>query len=173
MQDMVGYIPKDLYDNFIANKALYDKAGKPYPMHYISIAGINYQIAYTDPYTIIGYSDNQNNQVETPAIVPTPAQIGQVFDGIIPASDIVPPVLTPIVYPSSQPAATPGVPYSPSNPYIVPAISTVSPATSLTVSPATSTVLPASTASSLTGGMAGVAMLVGAALLLGRKKKKK
>ena len=172
MQDMVGYIPKDLYDNFIANKALYDKAGKPYPMHYISIAGINYQIAYTDPYTIIGYSDNQNNQVETPAIVPTPAQIGQVFDGIIPASDIVPPVLTPIVYPSSQPAATPGVPYSPSNPYIAPATPTVSPATS-TVLPATSTVLPASTVSSLTGGMAGVAILVGAALLLGRKKKKK
>ena len=172
MQDMVGYIPKDLYDNFIANKALYDKAGKPYPMHYISIAGINYQIAYTDPYTIIGYSDNQNNQVETPAIVPTPAQISQYFDGIIPASDIVPPVLTPIVYPSSQPAATPGVPYSPSNPYIAPATPTVSPATS-TVLPATSTVLPASTVSSLTGGMAGVAILVGAALLLGRKKKKK
>jgi hypothetical protein len=158
----VGYIPKEEYDTFIENKDLYDKLGKAYPMHYVDLGGIVYQVSYTDPYTVIGYTAPDNTPVETPEVVATPEQVYKVIVGDTPASDYVPQTITPLIPSSGYVAPTPGVPYSPSNPSY-PGVTPTS------TTPAT----PDSTTTSVSGGMGAIALLVGAALLMGRKKTKR
>lgn len=60
-----GFIPKDLYNSFVKNKALYDQQGKSYPYHYYQYYGIPYKVYYGDPYTLIDYVD-----VSTPVYNP-------------------------------------------------------------------------------------------------------
>lgn len=158
----VGYIPKEEYDTFIANKDLYDSLGKAYPMHYVDLGGIVYQVSYTDPYTVIGYTAPDNTPVETPAVVATPEQVYDVIVGNTPYSTYVPQTLTPASTPSSYVAPTPGVAYSPANPSYPNVIPT-----------STTPALPDSTTTSVSGGMGALALLIGAALLMGRKKTKR
>ena len=81
-----GFIPKDLYNQFVGNKALYDQQGKAYPYHYYQYYGISYKVSYGDPYTLIDYVD-----VSTPIYTP-----GTTIPGVPPGVTIVaPPVITP------------------------------------------------------------------------------
>ena len=62
-----GFIPKDLYNDFLKNKALYDQRGAAYPTHYYQYYGIPYKVWYGDPFTLIDYVDSATARYD-PAI---------------------------------------------------------------------------------------------------------
>ena len=68
----VGYIPTDVYNDFISNKDLYDKFGKPYPYWMLVIGGVSYKVNFTDPYTIIGYYGPDLKTPISPPATPDP-----------------------------------------------------------------------------------------------------
>lgn len=78
-----GFIPKDMYDSYVANQAAY--AGKPTPYHYYQYYGIPYKVSYANPYQLIDY-------VDTATALPIP---GMTLPGAPGVTIIVPSVITP------------------------------------------------------------------------------
>ena len=176
LESMTGYIPTDLYNDFLKNKDLYDKLGKPYPVHYVDFGGIAYQVSYGDPYTIIGYFDNTNAPVDPPDVIATPDQVALVFSGggVLPPSTFVPKKMNrrakTEVAPGSALVYTPQIPLTGPSPSAPATGSPPGSGTGYTYNPPGTTKLPPATvikdkdglpAASVTspGGFAGIGML--------------
>ena len=112
-----GFIPKDLYNQFLGNKALYDQQGKSYPYHYYQYYGIPYKVSYGDPYTLIDYVD-----VSTPVYNPV---VG--VPGVPPGVTIV--VAPPVITPPSFDMTLPGMGVPDPNKVPQPVITTPTPVT--------------------------------------------
>lgn len=87
--DYYGYIPADLYWNFLQAKAQYIAQNKPFPTHYVVIAGIQYQVPYNDPFAILAFYGEtpafpgQIVKIAPPSTVASPDQVSQIMTGTL------------------------------------------------------------------------------------------